>query len=163
MGGTAGTMVFTACCWGWPYGFPKICLSTVASANVSPDVGISDIIMIPSLTDIAGINFISKRVLRNAAGALKGMLGTGHDSTAEKPAIAVSMFGNTTPCVDRCREILDENGFETLVFHATGAGGRTMEKLAAEGALKGVLDITTTEWADALCGGVFRDRKSTRL
>src|SRR3546814_6986714 len=134
MGGTAGTNVVTACMRGLPYGLPKICVSTVASANVSPYVGISDIIMIPSLTDIAGINFISKMVLRNAAGALKGMLGTGHDSTAEKHAIAVSMFGNTNHYVDRCREILDENGFETLVFHATGAGGRTMEKLEAEGA-----------------------------
>src|SRR3546814_6986262 len=123
MGGTAGTNVVTACMRRLPYGLPKSCVSTVASANVSPYVGISDIIMNPSLTDIAGINFSSKMVLRNAAGALKGMLGTGHDSTAEKPAIAVSMFGNTTPCVDRCREILDENGFENLVFHATGASG----------------------------------------
>src|SRR3546814_17105069 len=104
MGGTAGTNVVTACMRGLPYGLPKICVSTVASANVSPYVGISDIIMIPTLTDIAGINFISNMMLRNDAGALTGMLGTGHDSTAEKPAIADSMIGNTTPCVETCME-----------------------------------------------------------
>lgn len=155
MGGSAGTNVVTSAMRALPYGLPKVCISTIASGNVAPYVGISDIVMIPSLTDIAGINSISKMVLKNAAGALAGMLGAGIEVKEEKPGLAITMFGNTTPCVDRCREILDGKGFETLVFHATGAGGRTMEKLTKEGRFLGVLDITTTEWADTVCGGVF--------
>jgi uncharacterized protein (UPF0261 family) len=138
-----------------PFGLPKICVTTVASGDVSPYVGISDITMMPSLTDIAGINALSKVFLGNAAGALCGMVETSLELDQQKPAIAASMFGNTTPCINRCREMLTAKDFEVLVFHATGAGGKTMEKLIREGAFRGVLDLTTTEWADTVCGGVF--------
>ncbi|MEJ7780803.1 MAG: Tm-1-like ATP-binding domain-containing protein [Daejeonella sp.] len=155
MGGTAGTYMVTAGMRDLPYGLPKICLSTVASGDVSPYVGISDIIMIPSLTDIAGINSLSKVILSNAVAALSGMLSLDSEPEQKRTTVAASMFGNTTPCIDRCRENLTDSGYEVLVFHATGAGGRTMEKLVAEGLIQGVLDITTTEWADTVCDGVF--------
>lgn len=161
MGGTAGTHMVTAAMRVLPFGLPKICVSTVASGDVSPYLETSDIIMIPSLTDIAGINSLSRVFLSNAVGALAGMLEIPKEAESGKPVIAASMFGNTTPCIDRCREMLNAKGFEVLVFHATGAGGKTMEKLIREGAIQGALDITTTEWADTLCGGVFdagRDR-----
>ena len=155
MGGTAGTNMVTAAMRALPIGLPKICVSTVASGDVSPYVGMSDILMMPSLTDIAGINSFSKRFLTHAVGALAGMLETSEESEKAKPVISASMFGNTTPCINHCRELLTKNGFEVLVFHATGAGGKTMEKLIREGLIQGALDLTTTEWADTLCGGVF--------
>lgn len=155
MGGSAGTNVITASMRVLPYGLPKLCISTIASANVAPYVGISDIILIPALTDIAGINSISKIVLKNAVGALSGMLAVPREVTGERPSVALSMFGNTTPCVDACRQKLEDKGYDALVFHATGAGGRTMEKLTLEGRIRGILDITTTEWADEVCGGIF--------
>lgn len=166
MGGTAGTNVVTSAMKGLPYGVPKICVSTVASGDVSPYVGISDIIMIPSLVDISGLNPLSEKIFTNAAGALIGMVEAKRAASGEqasgKPAIAASMFGNTTPCIDACREAMNKEGYEVLVFHATGAGGKTMEKLIEEGIIKGALDITTTEWADTICGGVF-DAGPTRL
>ncbi len=163
MGGTAGTNVVTSGMQPLPYGVPKICISTVASGDVSPYVGISDIIMIPSLVDISGLNPLSESVFTNAVGALIGMLEIKKSEQANrKPTIAASMFGNTTPCIDSCREALSLKGYEVLVFHATGAGGKTMEKLIDQGLVQGTLDITTTEWADTLCGGVF-DAGSTRL
>jgi uncharacterized protein (UPF0261 family) len=163
MGGTAGTNVVTSAMQFLPYGLPKICISTVASGDVSPYVGISDIIMIPSLTDIAGINPLSMSILSNAVGALTGMLNApAAEASTAKRTVAASMFGNTTPCIDACRKALNEKGYEVLVFHATGTGGKTMEKLVEEGVVQGVLDITTTEWADTLCGGVF-DAGPTRL
>lgn len=155
MGGSAGTNVVTSAMRVLPYGLPKICVSTIASANVSPYVGISDIVMFPSLTDIAGLNSISRNVLRNAVGALAGMLAVPREAESTRPAIALSMFGNTTPCVDACRQMLEDRGYEALVFHATGVGGKTMEKLIREGRIRGLLDITTTEWADEICGGIF--------
>jgi uncharacterized protein (UPF0261 family) len=122
--------------------------------------------MIPSLTDISGLNPLSEKIFRNAVGALAGMMEMEKSNTgkelAGRPTIAASMFGNTTPCIDACREALTKNGYEVLVFHATGVGGKTMEKLIDEGLVQGVLDITTTEWADTLCGGVF-DAGPTRL
>ena len=139
-----------------PFGMPKICLSTVASGDVSPYIGITDIVVMPSLTDIAGINSISRISINNASGALLGMLSNQLIKTDDAlPVIAASMFGNTTPCVDRCREMLSSKGFDVLVFHATGTGGKTMEKLVYDGVVHAVLDITTTEWADTICGGVF--------
>jgi uncharacterized protein (UPF0261 family) len=157
MGGTAGTNVVASGLRELPYGLPKICVSTVSQGDVSPYVGISDIVMFPSLTDIAGINPISKRVISNAAGALIGMMEMKRDTPGKKvkSTLAASMFGNTTPCIDACREALTLKGYDVLVFHATGAGGKTMEKLTEEGHIQGVLDITTTEWADTICGGVF--------
>ena len=162
MGGTAGTTVVTAAMRELPFGLPKICVSTVASGDVSAYLETSDIIMIPSLTDISGINSLSKIFLTNAVGALAGMLEMSKQTEQEKPIVAASMFGNTTPCIDRCRDMLNRNGFEVLVFHATGAGGKTMEKLISEGVIKGALDITTTEWADTICGGTF-DAGTERL
>lgn len=166
LGGSAGTNVVSSGMRALPYGLPKVCVSTVASGNVSPYVGISDIVMIPSLTDIAGLHALSRMVFINAVGALIGMVESGKDTTGDvlggKPVIAASMFGNTTPCIDACRGLLARKGYETLVFHATGAGGKTMEKLVREGVVQAVLDITTTEWADTLCGGVF-DAGSERL
>ena len=166
MGGTAGTNVVTSGMRDLPYGLPKICVSTVAGGDVSPYVGISDIIMIPSLVDISGLNPLSQAIFTNAAGALSGMVESKKDEPEKqatgKPTIAASMFGNTTPCIDACREALNKKGYEVLVFHATGAGGKTMEKLIDEGLVQGALDITTTEWADTLCGGVF-DAGPTRL
>src|SRR5690606_23940643 len=126
----------------------------------------SDIIMIPSLVDISGLNPLSEKIFTNAAGALIGMVEAKRADSGEKasgkPAIAASMFGNTTPCIDACREAMNKEGYEVLVFHATGAGGKTMEKLIEEGIIKGAMDITTTEWADTICGGVF-DAGPTRL
>ncbi len=164
MGGTAGTNVVTSGMRPLPYGVPKICVSTVASGDVSPYVGISDIIMIPSLTDISGLNSLSQTIFTNAVGALAGMIEMEKSESSEstKPTIAASMFGNTTPCIDACREALNLKGYEVLVFHSTGAGGKTMEKLIDQGDVQGALDITTTEWADTLCGGVF-DAGPTRL
>lgn len=162
MGGTAGTNMVTAAMRVLPVGIPKVCLSTVASGDVSPYLGTCDITIIPSLTDIAGINFLTRSFLSNAVGALSGMLEMNATGEQVKTIIGASMFGNTTPCIDRCRAMLDQKGFEMLVFHATGAGGKTMEKLIAEGVIKGALDITTTEWADTLCGGVF-DAGTERL
>ena len=163
MGGTAGTNVVSSGMRSLPYGLPKICVSTVASGDVSPYVGISDIIMIPSLVDISGLNSFSRAIFTNAVSALIGMLEVNKSQLSkEKLTIAASMFGNTTPCIDACREALNLKGYEVLVFHSTGAGGKTMEKLIDQGVIQGVLDITTTEWADTLCGGVF-DAGPTRL
>ncbi len=162
MGGTAGTTITTSAMRDLPFGLPKICLSTVAAGNVAPYVGISDIVMFPSLTDISGINSLTEISISNAAGAMVGMMDASRASGGGRPVVAISMFGNTTACVNMCREQLEQLGFEVLVFHATGTGGRVLEKLVAEGAVQGVLDITTTEWADTICGGVF-DAGSTRL
>jgi len=156
MGGTGGTSVITAGMKTLPIGVPKVMVSTAASGDTRPYVGTRDIVMIPSVVDVAGINRISRQIFARAVGAICGMVETEiENSEEEKPIIAASMFGNTTPCVDRCRETLSGKGFEVLVFHATGIGGRTMESLVEDGLVDAVLDITTTEWADELCGGVF--------
>ena len=158
MGGTGGTSVITAAMRPLPVGVPKLCISTAAaSANVSAYVSISDIVMFPSIVDVAGVNRVSRIIMARAAGAICGMArATPQPSaTADKPVIAATMFGNTTACVDACRSALERHGYEVLVFHATGAGGRTMEALVDQGVVDAVLDITTTEWADEICGGVF--------
>jgi uncharacterized protein (UPF0261 family) len=156
MGGTGGTSVITAAMQSLPIGFPKLCVSTAASGNVAPYVGTKDITMMPSIVDVAGINRISRLVLTRAAGAICGMAAaTVETSGADRPIIAASMFGNTTVCVNACAEALTKHGYEILVFHATGSGGRTMESLVADGLVDAVLDLTTTEWADTIAGGVF--------
>lgn len=162
MGGTAGTNIVTAAMRGLPVGVPKICISTVASGNVAPYLGISDIVLFPALTDISGINPISRVFITRAVAALMGMLQTEVTVSKDKPVVAATMFGNTTACIDRCRAMLETAGFDVLVFHATGTGGRMMEKLVKEGFIDAVLDLTTTEWADTLCGGVF-DAGTSRL
>ncbi len=156
LGGSAGTSIATTAMRELPYGFPKLMVSTVASGDVKPYVGISDICMMPSVLDIAGLNHVSRLIIGNAAGAICGMVAKQAASALDqKPTIAATMFGVTTPCVTAARRILEQNGYEVLVFHATGAGGMAMEQLIEDGAIRAVLDITTTELADHLVGGVF--------
>jgi uncharacterized protein (UPF0261 family) len=156
LGGSAGTAIATAAMRGLPYGFPKLMVSTLASGDIKPYVGTTDICMMPSVLDIAGLNHVSRRIISNAAGAICGMVGLEPACVVdEKPAIAATMFGVTTPCVTAARHSLEERGYEVLVFHATGAGGRAMEQLIEDGAFRAVLDLTTTELADAVVGGVM--------
>lgn len=155
LGGTGGTSVATAAMRAMPLGVPKVMVSTCAGGDVSGYVGVSDIVMVPSIVDVAGINKISRGVLARAAGAVCGMVETQVPVGEDKPLIAASMFGNTTPAVNHAKEILEKAGYEVLVFHCTGTGGRTMESLIQSGVIAGVLDLTTTEWADELVGGVF--------
>jgi uncharacterized protein (UPF0261 family) len=155
LGGSAGTAIATAAMRALPYGFPKLMVSTVASGDIRSYVGTKDICMMPAVLDIAGLNRISRLVLSNAAGAICGMVAAEPAGLSEKPVIAATMFGVTTPCVTAARRVLEEKGYEVLVFHATGVGGQAMEQLIEEGAIQGVLDITTTELADELVGGVM--------
>jgi uncharacterized protein (UPF0261 family) len=156
LGGSAGTTIATAAMRQLPFGFPKLMVSTVASGDTKPYVETRDICMMPSVVDIAGLNRLSRRILCNAAAAICGMVASEPASDAgEKPAIAATMFGVTTPCVTTARRMLEERGYEVLVFHATGVGGRAMEQLIEDGAFHAVLDITTTELADELVGGVM--------
>jgi uncharacterized protein (UPF0261 family) len=156
MGGSGGTSVITAAMQALPTGVPKVCVTTVAGGDVHAFVGTKDVTLIPSVVDVAGLNRISRTIYTRAAGAIVGMVrATPPRSTEDRPVIAASMFGNTTQCVDACRELFEAAGYEVLTFHATGVGGRTMESLIDEGFVDACLDITTTEWADQLCGGVF--------
>jgi len=156
MGGGGGTAMGTSAMRSLPVGFPKLMVSTVASGDTSPYVGTSDITLMPSIVDVSGLNRISRTIFTNAAGAICGMAtGELKETSDKRPLIAASMFGNTTRAVDNARKIIEAAGYEVLVFHATGTGGRTMEMLIENGYFAGVLDITTTEWADELCGGVL--------
>ena len=156
MGGGGGTVTGTSAMRVLPVGTPKLMMSTVASGDTSAYVGTTDITMMPAIVDVSGLNQISRRIIANAAGAICGMVEAEIEQPVdEKPLIAATMFGNTTRAVDHARSIMEANGYEVLVFHATGTGGRTMEMLTANGYFAGVLDITTTEWADELCGGVL--------
>lgn len=155
MGGSAGTAVGTSAMRALPLGVPKVMVSTLASGDTKAYVGTKDVVMIPSVVDVAGVNSVSARVYANAVGAVVGMVETPAPRIEAKPLLAASMFGNTTPIVNRCREAMEKKGYEVLVFHAVGTGGETMESLIAEGYIHGVLDITTTEWADELVGGVL--------
>ncbi len=156
MGGSGGTAILSAAMRGLPIGVPKLLVSTVAAGDVSAYVGSADVMLMHSVVDVAGLNRISLQIYTNAAAAVAGMVkAVRPDSADERPLIAASMFGNTTACIDRARSTLDGAGWEVLVFHATGSGGRTMQRLASEGFLSGMLDLTTTELADDVCGGVF--------
>jgi uncharacterized protein (UPF0261 family) len=156
MGGGGGTVMGTSAMRVLPVGFPKLMVSTVASGDTSAYVGTSDITMMPSIVDVSGLNRISRTIFTNAAGAICGMVaGEIAPGEEEKPLIASTMFGNTTRAVDHARKILEDHGYEVLVFHATGTGGRTMEALTESGFFAGVLDMTTTEWADEVCDGVL--------
>ncbi len=155
MGGGGGTSVATAAMRALPIGFPKLMVSTVAGGDVSGFVGISDIVMMPAILDVNGVNRISRRIYANAAGAICGMAGVEVQQSGDKPVIAVTMFGNTTRAVNHAKGVLEAAGYEVLVFHATGTGGRQMEALIATGMISAVLDLTTTEWADELLGGVL--------
>jgi uncharacterized protein (UPF0261 family) len=156
MGGGGGTSIATAAMRALPIGVPKLMLSTVAGGDVAQYVGTSDITMMPSVVDVAGLNSISRRMYANAAGAIAGMVMQSSPEAKEtRPLIAASMFGNTTACVDRARAGLEAQGYEVLVFHATGTGGRTMEGLIEAGYIRASLDLTTTELVDEICGGVL--------
>ena len=155
LGGTGGTAVACAAMQALPLGVPKVMVSTAAGTDVSGYVGVKDIVMIPSIVDVAGINRISREVLARAAGAIAGMVDTVVPPGQDRPLVAATMFGNTTPCVNAAKALLEKAGYEVLVFHATGTGGRTMENLVEAGLIAGVLDVTTTEWADELVGGVL--------
>jgi uncharacterized protein (UPF0261 family) len=155
LGGSGGTALATPGMQRLNVGVPKIMVSTMASGNVEPYVGASDICMLYSVTDVAGINRISEQVLSNAANALVGMMsGKKPKGIEHKPAIGLTMFGVTTPCVQAVVRKL-EHKYDCLVFHATGTGGRSMEKLVDSDVLEGVIDITTTEITDHLMGGVL--------
>ncbi len=155
LGGSGGSSIATAAMRALPVGVPKLMVSTMAAGDTRPYVGATDITMMASVVDIAGVNSVSARIMTNAAGAIAGMIGATPPALAHRKTIAATMFGVTTPCVTRARELLDELGYEVLVFHATGTGGQSMEVLASDGYLDGVLDITTTELADDLVGGVL--------
>lgn len=155
MGGGGGTFLALSAMREVPLGIPKMLISTVAAKDLSRQMGSKDIVLVPSVVDVAGLNSISRPMMRQAAAAVCAMARTSITEEQEtKGRIAISMFGNTTACVDRCRELLKAQGYEVFVFHASGAGGRAMESLIREGCFDGVLDVTTTELADELCGGI---------
>ncbi len=160
LGGSAGTAVGSAAMRALPVGVPKLLVSTVAAGNVAPYIGTRDLTLMYSVVDVAGINRLSRAVLVNAAGMICGAVDAAAQVApqapeGERPLLAASMFGNTTRLVDAARAIFEQHGYEVLVFHATGTGGRTMEDLIRDGFIAGSYDVTTTEWADELCGGVF--------
>lgn len=155
-GGTGGTALVTPAMRALPIGVPKLMVSTVASGNTAHYVGTSDIMMMPSVVDVAGLNSISTKIFTNATFAIAGMVKFENKTAVEKkPLVAATMFGVTTPCVEYARNYLEERGYEVLTFHATGTGGKSMEALVEGGFIEGVLDITTTEWCDELVGGVL--------
>lgn len=155
-GGTGGTSLVTPAMRALPIGVPKVMVSTVASGNTAPYVGASDIVMMPSIVDVAGINSISTKIFTNAVFAIAGMVKFENTKVVDKkPLIAATMFRVTTPCVTAATKYLEKRGYEVLIFHATGIGGQSMEALIAGGFIEGVLDLTTTEWADEIIGGVL--------
>ncbi|MFI0410005.1 Tm-1-like ATP-binding domain-containing protein [Actinomadura sp. 3N508] len=157
VGGSGGSSIAARAVRDLPIGLPKLIVSTMASGDVTPYVGAKDVTLMYSVVDIAGVNRVSRLILGNAAAAAAGMAKahTPAPTAEERPLVGASMFGVTTPAVDAARERLDELGYEVLVFHATGAGGRALEGLVESGLLAGVLDLTTTELADDLVGGVL--------
>jgi uncharacterized protein (UPF0261 family) len=154
IGGGGGTSIVTCGMRSLPIGLPKIMVSTLASGDVAPYVDITDIVMMPSVTDLAGLNRVSRTVLRNAAYAIVGMAAAGAPQASDRPSLGLTMFGVTTPCVTKVVAGLRDR-YDCLVFHATGTGGRAMEKLADSGTLDGFVDVTTTEICDLLFGGVL--------
>ena len=156
MGGSGGTSIATTGMRVLPVGVPKVMVSTMGGGDVSAYTGTKDITFIPSIVDVAGINPISRAIYTNAAGAIAGMVKMETPpAQSEKPLVVASMFGNTTKCVDIARKVMEDAGYEVLVFHATGVGGKTMESLIQDGYILASMDITTTELADEVCGGVF--------
>ncbi len=161
MGGSGGTAIGTAAMRALPLGVPKVIVSTLASGNVAPYLDISDIVMIPAVSDVAGLNAFTRGQFSRAAATVCTLVDTNirlaaaGEGSGPKPLIVASMFGNTTPCVERARGLLEAAGRDVVVFHATGTGGRTMEALIESGPVAGVLDVTTTEWADELVGGIL--------
>lgn len=155
LGGGGGTAIASAAMRPLPIGFPKLIVSTLASGNTAHYVGTTDIAMMPAIVDVQGLNRISRTILARAAGAISGMVEADVATADEKPLVVASMFGNTTKCIEAAIPLLEQAGYEVLVFHATGTGGRAMESLVASGLVAGVLDVTTTELADEVVGGVL--------
>ena len=156
MGGSGGTSIATAAMRALPVGVPKVMVSTMAGGDVSAFAGTKDITFMPSVVDVAGLNRISRAIYANAAGAIAGMVRMeAPAAAADRPLVVASMFGNTTEAVEHAKGLLEAAGYEVLVFHATGTGGRTMEGLIADGYIAASLDLTTTELADEVCGGVL--------
>jgi uncharacterized protein (UPF0261 family) len=156
MGGSGGTSIATAAMRALPVGLPKVMVSTMGGGDVSAFAGTKDVTFMPSVVDVAGLNRISRRIYANAAGAIVGMVGMREPAGAtDRPLVVASMFGNTTKAVDHAKGLVEAAGYEVLVFHATGTGGRTMEGLIADGYASASLDVTTTELADEVCGGVL--------
>jgi len=155
LGGGGGTAIATAAMRALPLGFPKLMVSTLAAGNVAPYLGTKDITMMPSIADVAGLNRLSRVIFTRAAGAICGMVESEPKVEAGRPLVVASQFGNTTACVTEAKKFLEAAGYEVLVFAATGTGGRIMESVIESGIVAGVLDVTTTEWADELVGGVL--------
>jgi uncharacterized protein (UPF0261 family) len=155
LGGGGGTAMVSAAMRVLPVGVPKVIVSTMAAGNTAPYVDVKDITMMYSVVDIAGLNPLLRRVLANAAGAICGMVEQEVPEADNRPMIAATMFGVTTPCVTAARRLLEAAGYDVMVFHATGSGGRAMEGLIDDGYFAGVLDVTTTEWCDEVVGGVL--------
>lgn len=156
MGGGGGTYIILEAMQQVPLGIPKFCLSTVVAKDLSRQIGVKDITLMSSVVDVAGLNSISRLLIRQAAAAISAMAAVPVDTKGDsKKNIAISMFGNTTKCVSHCTKLLRAKGYEVMAFHATGVGGSTMESLIREGVFDAVLDITTTELADELCGGIL--------
>ena len=155
LGGSGGTVIATAAMRRLPVGLPKVMVSTIASGDMAPYVGVKDITMMYSVVDIAGLNRILRPILANAVGAVCGMAEQDAPLAEDRPLIAATMFGVTTPCVTRVRQHLEAAGYEVVVFHATGSGGRAMETLIESGFISAVADVTTTEWCDEIVGGVL--------
>ena len=163
MGGGGGTVIATTAMRSLPVGFPKLCISTLASGDVREYVGSKDIVLFPSIVDICGVNSFSRKIISRAAGAICGMSELEPpEGERDRPIVFISMFGSTTVCVEQCVSLLDGQGYDSMVFHAAGTGGRTMEELTMENYPVAVLDITTTEWADEVTGG-FYSAGETRL
>ncbi len=159
LGGSGGTALMASAFRRLPLGVPKLIVSTVASGQTAAYVDVSDLVLLPSVVDVAGLNALSRRILTNAAAAIAGMAAHGAATVPPndpRPAVGMTMFGVTTPCVTAVREALEAQGHDCLVFHATGTGGRAMEGLVRAGILTAVLDLTTTEVADEIVGGIFR-------
>ena len=155
LGGGGGTSIATTAMRTLPVGFPKLMVSTVASGDTSNYIASKDIVMFPSVVDVAGLNRVSRTIFAQAAAAIGAMVDADPQSHSTRPLVVASMFGNTTKCIEIAKSTLESAGFEVLVFHATGSGGRAMEDLIASGMVDGVLDITTTELADELLGGIM--------
>jgi uncharacterized protein (UPF0261 family) len=155
MGGSGGASVIAAAMRALPIAIPKLLVFTLAAGEMKPYIGTRNITVMPSIVDVAGLNRVSRQIFAHAAAAITGMADASAPEAADRPIVAASMFGNTTRCVDRARAALEAAGYEVLVFHATGAGGETMETLIGDGFVAGVLDVTTTEWADQVAGGIL--------
>lgn len=155
MGGGGGTFIALKAMQTLPFGFPKLCVSTLATKDLSIHIGSKDITLMPSVVDVAGLNSISRVVIQQGAAAIVAMANVPiWDNGGHARSIAISVFGNTTLCVDKCTQLLKDKGHEVLTFHSVGVGGRTMEGLTMDGCFNAILDITTTELADELCGGI---------